>query len=262
MKYTYNLTAIEILEQLGYKKSIPKYNMIMDSQQKNSALPSMLVEFLSLAADSSLFSTADIWVNHKPYFSFFYDDMEQRIAEEKEHWKNCSDGTIKNEYFQFYKLPKEHWGNIVSDYLCIGSDFAAGVVKFGICVADLEKSDPPVYMNHECDSISEWKLWTNSLSDFLMQVLCDALLCEMYETAVDVLEKNGWVSETIFEENLEAYKIERNAIKKYKSLYTDNVCGCVYAEEERTIFVIKLEERDEGIFSGIKYCKEEIPQQL
>ena len=66
MKYTYNLTAIEILEQLGYKKSIPKYNMIMDSQQKNSALPSMLVEFLSLAADSSLFSTVDIWVNHKP----------------------------------------------------------------------------------------------------------------------------------------------------------------------------------------------------
>lgn len=182
-----------------------------------------------------------MWVKNTPPISFLYDDIEEMIEED--------------EYFEFCKLPKDCWNSIVPNYLLIGSDFAGGIVQYGICVTDLDKCDPPVYMNHECDSISEWKLWTDNLSSFLMQVFCDVLLCENYDTAIDVLEEDGWTSEELFENDLLNYQINIDCIPKYKSLYAqDAMCGCVYSEEENLLFVIKIDS--EKNISGIVYHKQ------
>ena len=226
----YNLTAIEILKIFGYTKQ--------GNIATNIKIPSVLHDFLSLATNCSLFSTSDIWVSNKMPICFLYDDIEEMIEED--------------EYSEFYNLPKDEWKNIVPNYLLIGSDFGSGIVQFGIC--DLDKNNPPVYMNHECDSISEWKLYTDSLSDFLMQVLCDVLLCEMYDTAIDVLEEDGWNSQEICEDDLLNYQIDIDRIKKYKSSCDiDAECGCVYKED--LLFVIKIDS--EKNISGIVYYKEE-----
>lgn len=246
MKFKYNLTAIEILKILGYTKNTQN-TMILN----NIKIPSILQESLSLVGKSSLFSTSDIWVKNTPLIRFLYDDIEEMIEGEKEYLEDDEE----NECFKFYKLPKDCWNSIVPNYLLIGSDFAGGIVQYGICVTDLDKSDPPVYMNHECDSISEWKPWTDNLSSLLMQVFCDVLLCENYDTAIDVLEEDGWTSEELFENDLLNYQINIDCIPKYKSLYAqDAMCGCVYNEEENLLFVIKIDS--EKNISGIVYHKQ------
>lgn len=63
----------------------------------------------------------------------------------------------------------------MDNYLQIGSDYAAGVVFYGIKENNLVLENPPVYMLHEADELSEWKLITNTLSEYLMCVLLDAL---------------------------------------------------------------------------------------
>ena len=66
------------------------------------------------------------------------------------------------------------------------------VVTFGICETDLEKEDPPVYYLHEADSIKDWNVLTNTLSEFLGGVVCDMLSGVNYSTAQDVLEEECW----------------------------------------------------------------------
>lgn len=253
MSFEYNLTAIEILKKLGYTKT--KDVIIIDNKGKEIVIPSILREFLSLAINYSLFSTSDIWVS--PYIHFLYDDIEEMIEEEKEYWENNSDDNIENEYYKFYKLPKDNWEKIVPNYLLIGSDFAAGIVEFGICITDLDKNNPPVYINHECDLISEWKLFSDSLSSFLMKIFCDVLSCEMYDTAVEVLEDDGWNVDTLSKYELGNYNIDFDAILKYPSLYDDNaLLSCVYNKDNNMLLIIKFDESGKEILKCIAYSRE------
>lgn len=74
----------------------------------------------------------------------------------------------------------------------IGSDYGAGVVSFGIRIQDLQEEDPPVFMNHEADDITEWKKMYEHLSDYLLEAVLTALACIDYSTAQDALEEKGW----------------------------------------------------------------------
>lgn len=254
MSFQYHFTVTEILEKMGYTKT--KDN-ILDDQQKGIVLPAVFNDFLSLAINTNLFSTSDVWVQTRMLICFLYDDIEENIEDEKEYWENDNSDADKSEYYKFYKLPKEQWKEIVPNYLLIGSDFAAGVVEFGICVTDLHKSDPPVYMNHECDSICEWKLYANSISEFLMQVFCDIVSCEMYDTAMDVLEDAGWNVDTLSEEEFDDYEIDFDSMVKYPSCYDGNaLLGCAYDEDKNILLVVKFDEDSEKILDCIAYSKE------
>ena len=151
MSIKYDLTAFEILKLLGYSNPIGKESLEVFKKENNLKLSSYLFEFLSVVYNNPLFATADIW--NSLYFS--YEDIEERIEEDKEYWAENPDEYIEDEYFKFSKTPKEQWSDYVPNYLQIGSDYSAGVVVFGICEKDLELENPPVYMLHEADEITD-----------------------------------------------------------------------------------------------------------
>ena len=73
----------------------------------------------------------------------------------------------------------------------IGSDYAGKMGEFGICIEDLQKNDPPVYWYKSEDGFSMWKLENKKLSNFLLNILIEALACVDYQSAEYELEIKG-----------------------------------------------------------------------
>ena len=242
MSFRYDLTAVEILKLLGYAEPVGKDGLLQAEREKNLKLPPALFEFWSLTADSPLFETADIWTKRRDFCWFTYDSIQEWIDCEKEYWEKAPQKYADNEYYQLYKLPREQWGSRVENYLQIGSDYGAGIVKFGICLDEIEQENPPVYMLIEGSSLADWK-FDDNLSDFLMRSVCDVLCCGEYDTAVDVLEEMGWISEEAYQENFPTLDID--ALLKQKSMYgADAVCGCAYDEEKHLLVAAKIDRGD------------------
>ena len=193
MSFRYDLTAIDILKLLGYTEPVGRDALLKTECEKNLKLPPILFEFWSLAADSPLFKTADIWTKKRDFFWFSYDSIQEWIDSDKEYWEKEPQKYADNEYYQFYKLPREKWGSRVENYLQIGSDFGAGISKLGIRLNEIGQDNPPVYILIEGDTITGWNILDDHLSDFLMRSICDVLCCGEYDTAARVLEKMGWI---------------------------------------------------------------------
>lgn len=243
MGFQYDLTATGILKLLGYVEPTGQDILLQMEREKNLKLPPALFEFWSLAVDSPLFRTADIWTEKKNFFWFSYDDIQEWIDSEKEYWENAPQEYDDDEYYQLYKLPEEQWGSRVPNYLQIGSDCGAGVVTFGIRLDEIRQDDPPVYMLHEADSLADWKIIDEHLSDFLMRCVCDVLCCGEYETAVDVLKKMGWVCNEAYQEDFPV--LDMDALLRQRSEYgADAVCGCAYDEEKNLLIAAKIDRAD------------------
>lgn len=153
----------------------------------------------------------------------------------------------ENAFYPYSKLPKEQWLELVDNYLQIGSDYAAGVVFYGIKENDLVLENPPVYMLHEADELSEWKLIANTLSEYLMCVLLDALAGVEYSTAQDVLNENGWEfyeeefeNEEEVKEQLSKRKIDFSAMGKNMTFYgeADSFYRYCFDEEEKIFYMV------------------------
>lgn len=259
MGFNYNLTAAQILRQLGYAAPIGQAVLTKMQQEKNIKLPLVLFEFLSLAQDCPLLSTADLWTEGQDSLFTLYEEIQEMIEEDQDYWEeHLEEAESKgNEFYQFYKLPREQWESRVPDYLQIGSDYGAGVVRFGIRLSDFGQDDPPVYMNHECDSLTDWKLWSKSVSGYLMMVLCDALCCGEYDTAGSVLEEQGWASRELSKMDFSELVGDPAAMLKTASIYgIDALCGCAYDEEQGLLVVARVDKEDEDYFYGMEYRKE------
>ena len=243
MSFRYDLTAVEILKLLGYTEPVGKDTLLQAEREKNLKLPPALFEFWSLAADSTLFETADIWTKRRDFCWFSYDSIQEWIDGDKEYWEKDPQKYADNEYYQLYKLPKVEWGSYVPNYLQIGSDYGAGISKFGICLGEIEQVDPPVYILIEENSITEWNMLDSHLSAFLMRSICDVLCCGEYDTAARVLEKMGWIVDEAYQEDFPT--LDMDALLKQKSEYgADAVCGCAYDEEKHLLIVAKIDRGD------------------
>ena len=217
MSFRYDLTAIDILKLLGYTEPVGRDALLKTECEKNLKLPPILFEFWSLAADSPLFKTADIWTKKRDFFWFSYDSIQEWIDSDKEYWEKEPQKYADNEYYQFYKLPREKWGSRVENYLQIGSDFGAGISKLGIRL--------------------------NEMSDFLMRSICDVLCCGEYDTAARVLEKMGWIVDEAYQEDFPT--LDMDALLKQRSEYgADAVCGCAYDEEKHLLIAAKIDKAD------------------
>gem|GEM_PF-2093874 len=188
MSVIYNLSAIDILNIFD---DIPKMwetvskELSMFEEEYQINLPDMFKKFMESA--SNILETADIWTQ-KP--EFFYDEIEITISE------ILKDGEMieeDSEYYTFWKASREHWNDLIDDYLEIGSDYGAGISCFGIRKQDLNQENPPVYYRYETDSLfDEWKLLSKHLSDYFLTVVCDALAGADYDTAQEILQKYHW----------------------------------------------------------------------
>lgn len=178
----YNLSAAEILKVFGYDKPVGKETLKEWMQELGVTFPKVYCEFMELAMDCEMLETSDIWVGKMINFEmkpwFLYKEIKEQIEE--------------SIYQSFAQLSEERWGELCSDYLKIGSDYGAGIVDFAIRREDLELEDPPVYMNHEADKITEWRQMYEKLSDYLLEVVLNALNCEDYATAMEALEEKGY----------------------------------------------------------------------
>ena len=243
MSFRYDLTAVDILKLLGYTEPVGKEALLRAEGEKNLKLPPALFEFWSLAADSPLFKTADIWAKKRDFFWFSYDSIQEWIDSDKEYWEKEPQKYADNEYYQFYKLPREKWGSRVENYLQIGSDFGAGISKLGIRLNEIGQDNPPVYILIEGDTITEWNILDDHLSDFLMRSICDVLCCGEYDTAARVLEKMGWIVDEAYQEDFPT--LDMNALLKQRSEYgADAVCGCAYDEEKHLLIAAKIDKAD------------------
>lgn len=178
----YHVSAAEILKILGYDKPVGRETLKEWMRELEVTFPKVYCEFMELAMDCEMLETSDIWIGRMINFEmkpwFLYQEIKEQIEE-----GGCP---------SFAQLPEERWGELCSDYLKIGSDYAAGIVEFAIRREDLELEDPPVYMNHEADEITEWRQMYEKLSDYLLEVVLNALNCEDYATAMEVLEEKGY----------------------------------------------------------------------
>ena len=138
----------------------------------------------------------------------------------------------------------------MEDYLIIGSEYKSGMCTFGIRMQDLKESDPPVYCHTDIKSITEWKLESEKLSDFLLKILIEALACVDYQTAEKALEEKGWIYEEYFDikkDNwvasksvLKKYGIDFSQLKKYKA--DGGKVFCCYDEALSAFFVGSIQD--------------------
>lgn len=243
MSFRYDLTAVELLKLLGYTEPVGKDALAQAERENNLKLPPALFEFLSLAADSPLFSTADIWTKKRFFLWFLYRDIQDWIDCDKDYWEREPWKYADNEYYQLYKLPKEQWGDRVPNYLLIGSDFGAGISKMGIRLDELDRDDPPVYMYIEGNPLANWTMLDGHVSGFLMRCICDVLCCGEYDTGAEVLEKLGWTSDEAYPEDFP--ELEFDAMMKQNSMYGgDAVCGCAYDEANNLLVSARIDKED------------------
>ena len=253
MSINYKLSAVEVLD-IFYnipKKKYMNEKLKLIEEKYNIVLPFIFKRFMCSSND--ILKTADIWdYSQQQPFYFLYEWIDITInGILKENAKIDSD----SEYFPFTELPVSEWNNLVDDYMMIGSDYAGGIVYFGIRKTDLNMENPPVYMYHEANHITEWKLIYNRLSEYLSTVVCDAVSGECYHTAWRVLEDYGWnyeIYKTQSEEIISKYGIVPDNLKKFSSMYrtSDNnwVSWC-YDSEEKVFFIFQYKEDNMIIYT-------------
>lgn len=242
MNIEYNLSVTDILDifdDIPKKKDTDKKLKSIEKEY-NIILPDIFKKFMCSA--NEMLETADVWdygENHSWYF--LYDWIKISVNEIVRENRKIDD----TEYFPFADSPVSEWNNLVDDYMIIGSDYAAGIVYFGIRKTDLNMENPPVYMHHEMNSITEWNLMYSHLSEYFSVVVCDAILGECYKTAQKVLKYYNWnyeIYNTGLKEILHKYGIVPDNLQKLSSMYrtSDNdwISYC-YDTKEKILFVFR-----------------------
>ena len=154
------------------------------------------------------------------------------IEDRKNRWSKRP-GKYERSLYDLFQLLVEEWSRMVDNYLVIGSDYAGGMGEFGIRIEDLQKDDPPVYWHKDADSFSMWKLEHEKLSDFLLNVLIEALACVDYQSAEYELETKGWRYEEYFDLKKDDWVAGKSVLKRYgiDYLYDDINRICIFSPD-------------------------------
>ena len=246
----YHLSALEILQILGYQPKQENHKLLEQFQQKyNISLSKTYCEFMEYAFFCPLFETSNLWTIPN-FLRMSYEDIAESVEELKE-----SDETIEetDPYYIFVQTPQEKWSELVCNYFLIGSDYGSGAVTFGIRSSDLGQDDPPIYWQHEMDDITYWRDDKQTLSQFFVEVLLNILSCLEYSTAEDALEEIGWRIEEYYDpekdawhttiDELENFGIQYKQLQPYMALDGSSVYAC-YEPEKKILYVIYQESAE------------------
>lgn len=245
MSIEYKLSAADILDifsNIPKKKNINQKLEFIEKKY-NIILPEIFKRFM--CSSNEMLKTADVWDYSKEQSFYFLYDWINIIIKESDEIISAD-----SEYFSFADSPVSEWSNFVDDYMMIGSDYAAGIVYFGIKKTDLNMDNPPVYMYHEANNITQWNLMYNNLSDYFLTVVCDAVLCECYSTAKKVLINYNWnyeIYDTGLQKILNKYQIKIDNLRKLSSMYrtsADDWFSCCYDSDRKVLFIFQNKENN------------------
>lgn len=239
MTVNYDLTAVQVMEILGYNKPSGDAMINRFEQEYNIKMPASLSSFLRVAYECPMLSTCDLKVSESP--GFLYEEIEIIIEERKEEWEEDPGWRERDYYYNYSRIPEESWYKYTKDYLIIGSDYGAGVVTYGICKDDIDKDDPPLYLVFEDNEPSGWELFSDTLTSFLMMQICYVLLGIEYDTAKKTLIEKGW-NYRLYEgdkavKKINTMGIDMQSAKKQLS-WDDRELVCGYVEETEELFII------------------------
>lgn len=181
----YHLTAAEILKRLGFDSRTGQEFLEAFRKEHSCPLPRVYTEFMEAAANCPVLAASDVWPGKMIPFEERRRFLYGRLSEEE----------------------KAQTG----DYLEIGSDYSAGIVVFGIRVEDLGLDDPPVYLQHEAEPVTQWRIAYETLSGFLQESVFNALALVDYSTAEeeDLEEDGSFVTEdTLREKGIDPAMVE------------------------------------------------------
>lgn len=246
----YNLSAVEMLRILGYTQPTTGEWLEKLKQDNHINLPKTYIEFMELMADCPLLATSNLLVGKMEHRGApriphtYYDELSGMIDDRKGRWSKRP-SKYERALYELSQLPTEQWQEKIGNYLVIGSDYANGMGSFGIRMEDMGKDDPPVYWHKDGDDLSIWKLESETLSDFLLNVLIEALACVDYQTAEYELETRGWRCQEYYDLKkddwvasksvLKRYGIDYSTVKKYKA--NSGKVFCCYDREKNAFFV-------------------------
>lgn len=183
MKYT--LTAAQILGLLGYGGEESKGTFETMRQNLGLPLPQVYQNFMEAAWNCPLLATGDLWTGQMIPFEMIPRPLYDRLSEAEK--------------------------SRVCNFLEIGSDYGAGIVTYGLRTEDLTQPDPPVFMQHEAEPVTQWSQVYEKLSDFLLENLLNALTMIEYGTAEEALEELGWQYTDYVMDYIESHGEEEDA---------------------------------------------------
>lgn len=228
---------------------------------------------LSRVCYHGLRSQAD-YVDKQRYFRVV--NAEEREEEEyiEDDGDSRSEGGYISQSEKFDDLQNEYYENVIKsifstndDYLLIGSnlykmyneeeddfDYEWDSVMYGIRVKDLNKKNPPVYINYHYHNFKVWHKFTSTLSDFLLTVVCDALRKEKGERRLSELYASGWKREQytsiygihylLAKKEIEHCKLHctrsANPLKGYGATFK---IACCYEKEEQALYIVQYVAR-------------------
>lgn len=246
MNIKYDLSAMEILKILGYSQQTDVQWLAQLKQKFN--LPKIYSDFLEIMADCPLLGTANLWTGQMAHAACtpltLYETLQAEIDDRNGNWPKRP-GKYERTLCELSQLSLAEWPARLENYLLIGSDYANGLGFFAIPMQDLTKDDPPVYWHKNSDNLTIWKMENEKLSDFLLNVLIEALACVDYQTAENALSAKGWRYEEYYDLKkddwvaskavLKRYGINYSEAKKYKA--SSGKVFCCYAEDFNALFV-------------------------
>lgn len=191
MSVNYNPTAPEVLHFLGFQgalNTVEKFQVF--EKEHGILLPPRLWDFLDVAAGNPLLGGTELWMDPRWYCTL-YEELSTQLDSDSEDWEAAISGERAEAGFYGYsRIPREKWPETLPDRLLIGSD-DCGIVTYGIRLDALAEDDPEVAWNRESGPLTCWQAdWR--LSEFLLGLVCDALLGRPAELAEELLQGAGW----------------------------------------------------------------------
>ena len=247
MRMQYDLSAVEILNILGYNKSVGKPFLETIKQKYQISLPKRYCDFMEIAWHCPMLETCDVWVMND-FMKTFYEQVQEMIKDQTWYWEKNPE-TREGEFYKLSQIPVEQWAAHIPNLFLIGSDYAAGVVTFGIRMKDVAKDDPKMYWQTEGNDLSTWYADKN-LSDFLFEAVLHVVSGIDYGVPEDELEENGFKVEEYFDAKQFDYAATKAVVARYgidfaqlkKCEINQQQVFCCYDTEKDIFYVGHLEE--------------------
>ena len=119
MNIKYDLSAVEILNILGYRQPTGKNWLEKLEQEKNIKLPKVYSDFMKLMSDCPLLGTSNLWIGEMSHGTCvpwtLYESLQAEIADHKDCWPKRP-GKYEKALLELSQFPPTEWPAKLDNY--------------------------------------------------------------------------------------------------------------------------------------------------